>query len=212
MTRNEAASIIEARLGNRSGLTSRIYTEMQLRQGTEWERSAVLPWFLLKESSGLVTVASTRTVALPSDFLREYDEGQIWLTDTDGYKNQLVKDTHDRLTNRFSPDGGETDSNQPDSYAIVGTNLYLFPLADAAYSLSMFYYAAATALTTDIENLWLQYAADYVIADVGLLVARHLRDSSAVELFEGDLKMAKSRLMIDNVARSQTAMAAYMGG
>jgi len=185
---------------------------MQIRQSTMWERRADLPWFLLKASSSLATVAGTRAVALPSDFIREYEEGELWLTDSDGYSNTVVKDLYARLRSRFTPDGGEQDSGKPDSYAIVGSSFYLFPLPDAVYPLDMFYYASAAPLTADIENVWTLYAADFVAADVGLLVARHLRDESGVRFFSDDLSMAEKRMFVDNEARKHAAFRAYMGG
>lgn len=49
-----------------------------------------LPWFLETESSGLVTVAEQDWIALPADFLREYDEGIMLITDADGAEQKLV--------------------------------------------------------------------------------------------------------------------------
>lgn len=208
MTRNEAVSLIESRLGNRSGLSTRIISEMILRQSTEWERNAVLPWFLLKPLS--LVVNSTQSVQVPSDFIREYEEGEIWISKVgEDLRFRLCKDLYARLMWR-SIENDKT--GQPDSYALVGNTFYLFPKPQDLYIINGFYYAADQPLTGDIENNWLKYAPDFCIADVGLLIARHLRDENGVRFFSDDLERARKRLFVDDEARKNAAICSFMGG
>ena len=212
MTRGEAITIIQNRLGQRTGLSTQIAAELQLKQ-VELEHAEVLPWFLLKTSTGLVTVAGTQTVTPPTDFLRESGDsnstGSIWLTTTDGSVEQLIKDYYDVLK-------GSTwlaATGQPTHYALMGSLFYLFPKADLAYALTQFYYGADTVLSTDgTTNLWLANAPDLLIAETGVVVAKFLRDQAAIQLFADDLNRARNRMRVENIAREQAAMSLVMGG
>jgi len=209
MYRSEAINLISSRLGQRSGLDNQIKTEMLLAQ-TELERSPWLPWFLLAEDTNLTTVAEQRTVDVPSDFLMEYEDIPIYLTDTDGEEYQLTKDDYDALAS----DTYIEDSGRPTHYDLVGAKWYFFPEPDAAYSLRVFYYAAAQTLDQeeDLENAWLAYAPDLLIAKTGLAMARFLRDNAAIQLFAADLQKAEQRILQLDTARKEAARAVFMGG
>lgn len=210
MTRTEAVAVIARRLGNKAGVDTQIIDELKLAQ-TMLEHGPELPWFLLKASSGLVTVANTQTVAVPSDFLREYDEtgGLRVLDPTDSNKpKQLEKEDYQTLRNSTWLE----ETGLPTHYALVGRSWYLFPKPDAVYSLEELYYGQDNLLTTDIENDWLKEAPDLLIASAGLPIAMFLRDKDAVSLFSDMLKISYDRLQQENTARSVAAMAQFMGG
>lgn len=211
MTRGEVIEIIQQRLGSRSGLEERIRAELNLLQTIGLEKAQELPWFLTATDDTLVTVADSKTVAVPADFLRELAEGEgsLWLTDADGDIVLLKKDDFTYLHNSSWLD----DSGQPTHCALVGTNFYLFPTPDAVFSLKLFYYASDDIVTVDGNtNLWLTHAADLIVAQVGSTLARHLRDYEAGKLFEQELGIAQRRLRDESMARAQAGMSVFMGG
>lgn len=207
MLRSAAVSVIANRLGQRTDLDSQIIAEMQLAQ-VRLEHKPELPWFLLKASSALATTATSREVTLPTDFLREDEDGTIWLTTTAGTLVKLVKDDYDKLLDSTWLD----EEGQPSHFALKGGKWYMFPEPQLVYALSTFYYGKATVLSTDIENSWLANAPELLIAETGLRVARFLRDPEYVSLFQSDITEATRDLITENEARKQAAREAYMGG
>ena len=71
MTRDEAIAIIKGRSGqfNNSAIDADIVTEMKHVQDTILEGGDVKPWFLITKDDTVVSVADTREIAWPSDFL-----------------------------------------------------------------------------------------------------------------------------------------------
>lgn len=207
MIRDTAVSIIANRLGQRSGLDSQIVAEMQLAQA-ELEKSKRLPWFLLYLDESLATVNGTRTVNLPTGFLREEDDLGLWLISTDLVEHELVKDEF-RILNA---DENLTGSGQSTHYSLVGRKLYLFKKPDAAYSLKFWYYKADELLDSNRENQWLAEASDLLIARTGVQVAKFLRDKDAVQAFADDLALAYERLLQEDVARDMAGRKLEMGG
>jgi len=177
---------------------------MQLAQATELEGNAVLPWFLLK--TGSVT-ASAATATAPTGFLREYEEGGLWGTDDDGLPYKIDKDDFAVLN------AEEWEAGAPQQYALVGGTLYFFPTPDVSRTLTMYGYFADTPLgSSDIENNWLLYAPDLMIAQAGVQIARYLRDPDMVQLFSADVARAWGRIQRTNVANAQAAFAQFIGG
>lgn len=212
MIRNEAVQIVQNRLGQRSGLEGPIAAELQLKQ-LELEHSPILPWFLVKEKSDLVTVAAQRTLAVPTDFLREHADsnslGSLWLTTKDGNEVQLRKGYYDVLRG----DSWLDDNGQPSDYALVGGSFYFFPCPDDAYPLRLFYYAKDDLLTDqDDTNKWLENAPDLLIAAAGVAIAKFLRDQAAIQLYMQDLAEARQRLITENIARAEASGLYSLGG
>lgn len=207
MTRDEAVSVIAGRLGNRTGAETKIIAEMKLRQAV-LEHAPELPWFLLTRSSALATVANQQTVNTPADFLREFEDVGLYVVDTDGKDQPLDKDDFEALQR-----SGLFETNGlPTNYDLIGNNFYLFPTPDIVYTLKSFYYAAALTLTSDIENAWLKYAPDLLIADTGIVVARFFRDPVAAQMFKEERSEAFDVMQRENISRKEAARSAVMGG
>ena len=207
MTRDEAVAFINDRLGDRTGLTTKIQNEIKVAQ-TRLEGSAELPWFLLTLNTSLVTVASTQTVAVPTGFLRAHEDIPLYLIDPDGRRVRLEKSSYDALEREPELD----DPGQPSDYDLIGLNWYLFPIPDAVYSLRSFHYLADTVLSTNIENNWLKYAPGTLIGEAGYWIARYLRDPEATQYFRDYRDEDIRRMQIENEARKQASAAAFMGG
>ena len=174
-----------------------------------------LPWFLSTKDTSLSTAATVRTVTLPSSFLFEDEDEGFLITDSDGKKREIRKASYqdaalaDYLTN--DEDGAST--GVPEQYSIHAQTLYLFPTPDKVYTLELNYYATDTTLSTDaIENDWLLYASDVLIARAGLQIARFTRDMDAIQLFSPDLATAVRRMMDQSTARREANRVERLGG
>lgn len=206
MTRGEAISIIQGRIGQRSNtdLTNQIIAELKLVQ-TDLEREPTLPWFLIKT---LTENESTATFATETDFIREVQDVTGLSIMVDGVRKPLVKDDYDFLSRQSNLEG----TGQPKFYALVGFTYYLFPTPDKAYSFTKVYYAEDATLATDIENKWLKHIPGLLIAMAGRRVSLWLRDPNAVSLFESEIPIYRDQLMKANAAFDAAAQEAYMGG
>jgi hypothetical protein len=97
-------------------------------------------WGFLLTSSNLTTTTSTRTVSLPSDFLKPYDDrGSLRITSPSGsLGNTIQLMTMDEWYSNFYEDG--SDTGEPVYAYIMGESLYLSPVPDAAYTIALLYY------------------------------------------------------------------------
>ena len=207
MTRNEATLLVMQRLGKRTGLDADVVAELKQAQN-DLELGVTLPWFLKKSLSGLVTVAGTRTVALPTDFLRETDER--WREVATSGTASLTKGSYDELYEREIFGAGYLASQY---YAIVGTNMYLFPTPAEVKTISGFYYAKDAVLSADgTENNWLLWLPGLLIARAGIRMAKTLRDNEAYGMFKEDYIEAYNGFLSTETAREQAALTTIAGG
>lgn len=198
MLRDAAVELIKARM-LRTGTTATdatIVTEMQLVQEATLEGHHTLPWFTwqdtLQEAVTLVTAAGQSYVTLPVNFLREIDEGGIWRYDSTVLKwIRLVKEDMEYLIDTVE----QSEQAVPTHYSIINERLQLFHTPDAEYSLRAVWAVKDVVLSSNIENKWLKYAPDLVIAETGVVIARDvLRDTVAAETFMSMAQRAWDRL------------------
>lgn len=206
MLRDAAISIITSRLGERSDLTTLAIAEMQLIQ-TSLEQAPVLPWFLMKLQSGAYCTAGEEKVPVPSDFLRETEDGEscLWVQEEGGSPIPLVKNDYANVKARY-PDAG-----MPKQYALVADYFRFGPVPDAAYKLTMLYFAADAVLSTNIENLWLKNAPELMIALTGKKLAMYIQDPGLAGVFEQDAQASYVRLHTMDVARKEAGRFRAMG-
>lgn len=195
MQRDAAIELIKSRL-TRAGTTeldATIITEMQFAQATVCEGAPTLPWFLLHEDLTLSISAGASSFALPAGFLREADEGGLWSYNAD--TGEWVPIVKEDLSYLVATQSGLA-ATRPGFYAIVDeTTAKVFPTADIDYTLKAVWYVKDAALTGDIENKWLKHAADVLVAETGIIVARDiLRDMSAADTFTAMRDRAWERL------------------
>lgn len=210
MNRDDAVTLISGRLGNRgAAFNATIITELQYAQET-MEQMPQLPWFLLNHDESLVTVAETRTVSVPTGFLLPDDNSGLFIIDSDGGYNVIIKDDYETLRKSTYWETGST--GLPEFYALQGTELYLFPSPSEALSLDWFYYKADDALTSNIENKWLESATGVLVNSAGMNLARFLRDRDAMGLFSGDYTASITQMWAQDTARQQNGLSAYLGG
>jgi hypothetical protein len=216
VTRIEAQSIIEGRLGQRTGLGPRIQSELRLSQ-SYFEKRPFLSWFLVARPAN--TSISTATEVTQTGFLRELDdepyvslriyEGGVWRI------VPLQKETYFTLkknTDLLSP-------AQPRFYCITDNSNSVYPLVNyypppnKSYVVEYAYYKAEPVLVADeTENRWLIHAPELLISHAGLQVAKALRATEAAQLFALSLKEAVQDLNYNSVARGMAAMDISLGG
>lgn len=221
MTRDQLISLVLGRLGQRQNdvkLQTAAVTEQQLIQQTLMEGADFKPWFLLSEYEQTTVLSGEYKVSLPTRFLEEWEEGSLWLVpDPVGDPNgrvALPKGDYDYLAAKY-PGSGDLRA-----YSIAGGYFLLSPRLSADTVLQMRYYKreltmdhAYGAVSPVVpENKWTQYASDWYMAELGLLLAKfYTRDEQAAARFEADLQMAKRRVHTETVARQEANQDRQMG-
>lgn len=179
MLRDTAVARVKQMLGFKQNLDSEIVQAM-IESQEDLERSSELPFFLRKNYSGLVTVALDNQVAVPTDFIRESDDDQMAITDSEGGEHNVVKDLRGYLRIRYP---GTEDPSIPQRYARMYRTFFFYPTPDAIYTLNGTYYGKDQTLSTNIENLWLKELPFILVARAGLLLGAGLRDKEGLAAF-----------------------------
>ena len=205
MTRDEAVADIKVQLGFKTSLDATIVTALQTAQ-EEAEKAPYLPLFLRSAITTPVTIAATEAVALPTGFLREWNEDGLYYYNSSLEYVPLVKDTiaHNRLT---FPGVG-----QPQGYSITEGSFLLFPTPDAVYNLKIIYYKADEVLSSDIENQWLRDGSKFLRGEAGKKVAFGLRDIVAYNQFERMAFEGMKDIRDFEVAQEEEGRTVSMGG
>lgn len=188
MILSDAIGEIQRRIGWRSDLADRITTQlMEAQKRIERDPRILRPWWLVQEYSNAAfkTTASTRTVAVPANFLGEDEEaGDLYVydvTDTEDPYHELTKDDAGHL--RATQLGG----GEPTHYALVGSNIELYPLPDAEYVLRWHAWFGDTVLTYagDLANTnnWLTQSPFLLIGLAGETIAQLVSNAVAKEAF-----------------------------
>lgn len=200
MVRDTLLSLLGQRLGNRTDLTTRMITEVQLLQEVRLEQNSWIPWFLETEMATSATVAGEERLALPTDFLAEIEEQTLWLYDStqDVVWIPLRKMAYDNMLAKYP------DTGRPKAYSL-GPDEYRFgPVPDDIYTVKMRYKAKDDILDTNIENKWLKHASDVVLAELGIVMAeKHMQHPKLAETFRNDAGVAWTRLYNKHVAREE---------
>ena len=216
MIRDSAVDLLMGRLGNRSNATLQqaVIDEMVFVQENVLEGALELPWFCLSEKSYAVTTPSEERLALPSDFLAEWEEGDIFLLESDGSQTPLIRADWDVIKIQDSLKG----SGKPTHYDIGG-DYYLFrKIPDDTYTIQQRYYQRQTSLAgsygdaANVENNWLKWASDWLLAETGIRVAKYrLQSEKMANLFVNDVVAARERIRLKNIAMIESNKIRSMG-
>lgn len=210
MLRDDAIDLVAYRLGNRTDLDARILAEMKLTQAmleNNWQ-SSEMPWFLLNElgeQASTTTVNGQERLEVPEDFLREPEDGALWVQDTDSRWYGLCKYDLDYLRKHTSSSG------LPRGYALTGKYFRFYPVPDAEYPIRMLYYAADTVLDSNVENNWLKYAPELLIAATGARIAFYIQNKLVAELFLKQRDTAIQAVINASTARDVANRQEFMG-
>lgn len=206
MLRDEAVAVIAARCGNRTDLDARIVLELKLAQG-RLESDGFLPFFLVSELASASTTNGQEQITFPTTFLRELDpdDSVFLIFDADGNEYDLRKADYQWMRRELDPTG------RPSHYTILGKYFRLRPVPDAVYSLQFMFYQQDTVLDTNIENQWLKYAPNLLIAEAGARVAAFIGNQQAQQLFTSEIAIEQARLVNAETARREANRDRTMG-
>src|SRR5438552_14728992 len=155
MLRDVAVGRVKQLLGFRKNLDDEIVQAfMEVQE--QLEQEAELPFFLRKSYNNLATVEDVREVNLPTDFIREEDSDQMFVTDSGGTKQPVVKDERGFLRIRYPGKG------LPKGYSTEVDVFHFYPIPDKVYSLNGTYFAKASLLDTNIQNRWLKFLPEII--------------------------------------------------
>ena len=214
MTGDNILTLLMSRLGNKTEaeLRATCLLEMQLAQETVLEGGPTLPWFLIESEYALATVANERYIDLPADFLREVDDGEkplMYIPSDGSDKIALVKKSFAEAMEHY----GSTAVGAPEVYALKGDRIAVFPLPNDAYDLELDYFKSATAAADNsVENVWMKWASDLLLAVTGEVVAmQHLQDPELGMTFTAMKGVAQDRLARLDTAREEANRDRSMG-
>lgn len=210
MLRDAAVDMLMKRFGNNTDPTLRddIINEMVTAQETVLEGDVISPWFLLSEESDAVTVIADERVGLPVDFLAPWEFGFLYRYDAalpDPYI-EMTREDWDLIKEILNYAG------TPTHYDISGEYIFMRPVSDAVYPLRMRYMAKGLTLAgvygdvQNIENVWLKYASDWFLGEVGFVIAeQYLQSTPAkVKLFRDQAMRGRERIRLKNVAMEES--------
>jgi len=217
MTRDEAVDTLMRRLGNwpNTDLRDTIIAEMVVTiQDTLEQEPMFLPWFLLSEVYTGTTTAGEERLELPPRFLQEYEDGALYIVNTDGSKSPLVRDDLDVITSRYSGSG------KPTHYDILGDYFILRKIPDDEYSIKIRFYQGDDSTldgtygdSNNVENVWLKWAANLVIAETGVVIAsQYLQSERMAQMFMIQAEKAKNRLIAKDTLMQESNKQRYMEG
>lgn len=199
-------------LGFRTGtvLDARITLRFQEAQ-RDLERGKTLPFFLKREDQTLTLLSGTSRVTIPADFLREDDSNPLHYTPTGTNKPFFLKRVNvyrDAVEGNIKAVSVPTG---PKVYVSRLTFLDFITTADRTYTLTWTYYRAAELLTSDIQNLWLASAPEWLIGEAGLRMAADLRDTNGLAIFTKMRDVGRADCFAETVAAEEAGAAYEMG-
>lgn len=220
MTRDEAVAEIQFYLGKRRDSAADIVTKLELGQ-RHLERNwptRPLPWFLLTERASTTMVASEERVAIPTDFIEEWEGSGMWVVDSNGGEHLVKKfDSDDaRLYEQERTDFGtltlaSSSDRLPNKYAMTGDYFRFFPTPATALTLKMIYYQTQDLPSSgSVENRWLKYAPYVLIGWAGERMAIVMRPD-VVGVFQEMKTSAIGALNIQSVERQMSNRQMAMG-
>lgn len=218
MTPDDMVTHIASLLGNvGTTINSQILQDLKNAQ-VELEGRGTLPYQLLKEASATTTSGEPR-VAVPDDFLKEYEESALYFVDSDGYFNALCKGFQDDNRTYWNRDySGDDDTEGPKAYSLVAGYFFLYPTPSAAYTIRMYYYAKDSVLDSGgAANLWSTHYPELLMGMAGRNALMHsgvLLEEKQVALarFEQMAQEGMRRLIASNTAREVANMELSYGG
>lgn len=178
MTRDEIVQLVRDGLGYNNALNEAIVLRAMDLVQTRYERGhdlMPLPWFNLEIDYELTTVASTRTVALPDDFVSFAEEWKPYLQSSDGTSYELARRSA-TLLNSIRDETG-----RPAYFETNHANLYLFPLPDDEYSIYVSYYKTSTKFSATTSSNWYTNFPSLLVEETIYQLARNSHNTKALQ-------------------------------
>lgn len=208
MQAQDARTIIAARLGRRTDLDDLILLHMYLSQQT-LEGLPFIPWFLEWSTIPAISViAGERLYPVPSNFLREVEEGGTFIGEIGQDATPISRAAHDDVYTSYP----QSTRGTPCHYSLYRNFVHLGPVPDKAFNLILNYYRRDKAPAVNEENLWLLHAPDLIIAHTLNDMAMYVVKPELKASFQADLVTATNRLMAAHEAHQHTNRAYVRGG
>lgn len=181
------------------------------------ERGKTLPKFLLLEDQPLLLAVGEHEVPLPEDFLRADDNNPLYYVADDSHlahylqQYRYYRDAVHAVASQQRPDQPMQTTDAPWLYVIRKDVIDFITFADRSYDLVWNYYRRDAVLTTNIENLWLANAAEWLIGEAGIRMAADKRDKGGIELFTNVMQKGRMAVYADDLAAEDAAGPIAMG-
>jgi hypothetical protein len=211
LTRDQAVARLKQGLGFRTDLDDPCANALKEAQ-RELEMGKTLPWFLLEYDQTLALASDANSVTLPTGYLRPADFLPTYYLNSESDAVEIER----KATFRAAWDAyHDAEAGAPQVFVLRKSDIYFFPVADAAYSVKHSYYKRGTTLSSGSEtNPWLddKYMPEWLIGEAGLRLANDLRDAFAADKIFGPMA-AKARLAVFNEtsAREEAAVRLAFG-
>lgn len=218
MNGDDFLTTLQRRLGQRTDITAAmVLLEAEMLRSTVLEKATFKPWFLQAENSSITTTVDQEYVSRPTDFLH-FDEEDDWCqvayNDPDDTSNDpwvpLVLDDWNVIKAYYRAEA----TGKPIKGALVFNRLYLRPIPNAVLTLRFRYYKTDSAFdfTVSSANLWLTNAADWVMGEVGFVLAsQYTRDAEVTGSFDLMRTEGRRRVYNETVARLEAGKMRSMG-
>ncbi len=215
MTRNEARTLIAAKLGFRTDLDATIDAELQLVQSETLEKDHEFkPWFLFADytNASFVTAPGVDYVSLPSDFLLQIEDTFLYFQEPEATGNEfpwspIRANLLSQVMAQITTDG------VPSFCSVQGSRLYIRPTPQEVYTLRLFYYRKDTELTSDITNLWLTHCPTWLVnATASKIADEYLQDEAAAQKLANAAATARKRVWLETETRMNTGLDLLKGG
>lgn len=200
-------SALRFRLGNKTGREADFLREVQFAQQRLEDDPTLEYWFLVKLAT-LNVISGDRDVAVPLDFIREYD-GIVPLLNVNSKQLALPRADFEEAVLSFQDAVG-----QPQCYAMYDERFVLFPIPDKAYTIDYNYLAREEdlVLTTNESNAWTKHAFQMLLNKAGIALAQSFRDKDALANFTADFQAAFSELLTRITQREEVNFHQSRGG
>lgn len=195
---------IELRLGSRRGLQDTIKLELQSTI-RKLEEGPVKFWFLLTDTLNSRTIPEERRMSIPKGFLREDEQGALWVNLPEGRRGPLVKGSDDILCERFSGQG------VPRSYSLTNNYFRLYPEPDIEYDMDIQIYRRTPVIFEGESNPWFEFAEELVVAATCKAMAIGQRDGNAIKLFSQMESEEYRKLLVEHEARAAANSEEFYG-
>jgi hypothetical protein len=219
MMRDDAVIRINDGLGFRAtghSLTDKIILRLQEAQ-RDLEKGKTLPPFLILEDETFTLPLGEHAVDLPDNFIRLDDNNLPHFTNFDTFLPTYLTYERDyskavqRLITMQRPGEPQQTVLAPRLFVIRSSTIDFLTTADRDYELTWNYYQAGALLTSNIENLWLSEAPEWLIGEAGYRICRDARDEDGAAIFDDMRQRARAAVFGDMLADEDSGGPLIMG-
>lgn len=219
MDRDTAVTRINDALGFRPdghSLTDKIILRLQEAQ-RDLSKGKTLPKFLLVEDQSFTLLTGNHSVALPANFARLDDDNLPHFTNIDTFLPTYLdfEPSYSKAVQRVvtlqRPGEPQQTTLAPKLFTLRASTIDFITTADRDYDISWNYYVSDDVLTTNIENLWLEFAPEWLIGEAGYRIALDLRDDTAKALFDDMRQRARASVFGEDLIQAESGGPYVMG-